>query len=513
MPVRRSGLENDVKTMLEVHGMKIYWALAVFACIVLGAASVLMGSLNQDEGWYLYAANLVAEGRMPYRDFFYTQGPFLPMVYSAFTGVWKTWGLLGARVFNLMVGLSGVVLAVALARRLAPEGRKSAAALIAFLLLASNLYHLYYLAIPKTYALAGLFVAAGFYLLAVASSRTGVSGALVACASGLLLAFASGTRISLGALLAVVGLWLLMSGRWALLAGFCVGGFGGLAFVYGRFVIDPEAFHGLLAAQKYHAARGGFDPVWTVGSLSRLVRWYLPLFVTLGLAVANGIAGVVPRRVWLPCMAFMAVFGIQMLAPFPYEDYQVPVMCLLAASSAAGIVYDRPAAAPAGGVGTRLLAVLGMCFACSFGSPLLEKWTTNGQDRFWSIKKDSTELAQLREVAKTIESIDPGGTTILTQDLYIAIETGRKVPEGLEMGPFAMMDDENWRKLLTEAPSTCGVAALSGYTFAVDPPVCGERPIESQLEYWGIVKRGYKLVERVENFGQNATPLLVLKKR
>ena len=45
----------------QVKSMKIYWALAVFAFVVLGAAAVWMGGLNQDEGWYLYAANMVAE--------------------------------------------------------------------------------------------------------------------------------------------------------------------------------------------------------------------------------------------------------------------------------------------------------------------------------------------------------------------------------------------------------------------------------------------------------------------
>ena len=67
--------------------MKAFGALSVFAFVVLGAAAVWMGGLNQDEGWYLYAANLVAEGKVPYRDFFYTQGPLLPFVYSAFTWV------------------------------------------------------------------------------------------------------------------------------------------------------------------------------------------------------------------------------------------------------------------------------------------------------------------------------------------------------------------------------------------------------------------------------------------
>ena len=160
------------------------------------------------------------------------------------------------------------------------------------------------------------------------------------------------------------------------------------------------------------------------------------------------------------------------------------------------------------------LLVLGLCFANSFGSPLLEKWMTNGQDRFWSLKKEKCELAQLRDVAKRIESIDPGGRTIFTQDLYLAIETNRKVPKGLEMGPFAMLTDDEWKTLLAEtAPQECAVAALSGYSFAIRPPKCDERPVAQQLDYWTSLKKNFELVGREEAFGQNATPLLILKRK
>ena len=142
---------------------------------------------------------------------------------------------------------------------------------------------------------------------------------------------------------------------------------------------------------------------------------------------------------------------------------------------------------------------------------MLQEWTINGQDRFWSLKKQKTELAQLRDVAETIEALDPGGKTILTQDLYLAVETGRKVPEGLEMGPFAMMSDEQWRELLSDCE--CEIAALSGYTFAINPPRCDERPVDQQMEYWDILRRRYDFVVREDDFGQNATPLLILKRK
>jgi len=496
---------------------RILSVLALGAFVVLGAAAVWMGALNQDEGWYLYAAQMVADGHMPYRDFFYTQGPLLPLVYSAFACVWQSFGLLGGRLLSLAIGAAGILFAVALARRLVPDDRRTFAGLMTFLLLGSNLYHLYYLAIPKTYALGSLFVTMGFFLLAAARGRAWLAGL-----AGLSLACASGARISLGVLLPVVGLILLFSRRWRALIGFCVGGFLGLALVYGPFLLDACAFRGLADAQRYHAARGGFDLVWTVGSFSRLVRWYLPVFVLLGAWMLRRFVGkenvrqatcdarpltsdLRPSALFL---GFLAVFAVQMAAPFPYEDYQVPVMGLLAAYVSVSV-----ASAEADERRLRLatLLVLGMTWACSFGSPLLEKWSTNGQDRFWSLKKPKYELAQLREVAREINALDPGGKDLLTQDLYLAIETNRRVPRGLEMGPFAMLSEARWRELLHAAP--CKIAALSGYSFAIRPPKCDERPIDEQMEFWSILKRKYEFVSREENFGQNQTTLLLLKRK
>ena len=79
---------------------------------------------------------------------------------------------------------------------------------------------------------------------------------------------------------------------------------------------------------------------------------------------------------------------------------------------------------------------------------------------------------------------------------------------------WKMLTDEEWKKLLTEtAPAECKVAALSGYAFAVEPPVCKERSVEKQMEYWTLLKKNYKLVDREEMFGQNATTLLMLKRK
>ncbi|MCR5413594.1 MAG: hypothetical protein K6F50_02550 [Kiritimatiellae bacterium] len=494
--------------------------IACIAAAILSVAAIWLGALNQDEGWYLYAAELVRDGLMPYRDFFYTQGPLMPIVYSAFSWAWTSAGLVGARAVTLAIGLAGIGLSVALVRELVPAEKRTAASVTVILLLACNLYHLYYLTIPKTYALASFFVAGGYYLLVRAMKTPESARPFTApgfyFAAGLSLAFAAGTRISLGALLAVCGfglLFMFFTRRFAFLW-FGLGGLSGLSIVYGPFLFDSGAFEGLCAAQKYHAARGGFSAVFVTGSLSRLVRWYLPVWILLGLAVAmrriQGSSGKEECAARGACgllfAGFLAVFLVQMLAPFPYEDYQVPVMGL-AAVLASVLVSVRV-------METRLAVVLamGLAFATSFGSPLLEKWTTDGQDRFWSIIKDKPELMKLQEAAREIDAMDPGGKTILTQDLYLAIETGRRVPAGLEMGPFSMLDDASWRAIL-EDPESPRIAALSGYSFAIDPPVCRERNPEKQREYRDIVARRYALKREIKAFGQNSTLLQIYERR
>ncbi len=517
--------------------MKKFAFLALFAYVVLSGAALWMGALNQDEGWYLYAARLVREGQMPYRDFFFTQAPLLPTVYSVFTGVFK--GVLGGRILTALFGLLGLLCAIRLVRELVPPEKRGISSLIVAFLLGSNLYHIYYTSIPKTYALGGLFVMIGYLFLALGLKRQGIKKNGLLFLTGIALAFAAGTRISLGALLPVVGLGLLFSYRKMGLGfvWFGIGGFLGLGLVYAPYLLDPTAREGLFAAQAYHAARGGFDPVFTIGSLSRLVRWYAPVFVLAGGAIlfycerhpvllreaprptVSGtpsywerhpvLLGEAPTPAHLYCLAgFLAVFLVQIAAPFPYEDYQVPIMPLFVVFIATYIGWR---ATDASHVKLWLLLALGLTWAGSFGSPLLQEWMTNGQDRFWTLKKAKTELAQLRDAAAEVEKLDPNGKDILTQDLYLAVEAGRKVPHGLEMGPFSMLTDDEWRALLDSAP--CKVAALSGYSFAIMPPICNERPWEQQAEFCRILREKYDFVEEMQDFGQNATTLLLLKRK
>ena len=491
-------------------------ALIVAACVAYLAA--WWGATNQDEGWYLYASRLVGEGRLPYRDFFFTQGPVLPIIYSAL----PIHGLLSGRVATLCFSLAATLMSIAFARRLVAPERRGAVSLAVFALLACNLYHVYFTTIPKTYAVGALFVMTGFLLL----SRGWNFLAAVS------FAFASGTRISLVLILGVVGVGLMVtrfrSLQWVR---FGVGGVLGLFLVYGLFALNPPSLKGLLAAQAYHAGRGGFDIFFAAGSVSRLARGYIALGAVLfaaGLMHVRAPAGGEPgggsqtaALKWMAGLSFAAVFLLQMSAPFPYDDYEVPIMPIVAVLAAVWFVDGaervcRPAA--------RWFPVLASGL-CAFASPMIQDWMTSGQDRFWSLKRERSELAQLRDVARRLEGMDPGGKMLFTQDLYLAVEMGRKVPEGLEMGPFSyfpemsteeaeslhVMNGERMMKLIGSAP--CELAAFSGYGFAIEVPKGARTPVETVRSFEEALQTKYDRIGLESDFGQNHTLLRIFRRK
>ena len=489
------------------------WILASVIAVCVAVLAVWWGGVNQDEGWYLYAARLVGEGKVPYRDFFFTQGPVLPYIYSFM----PVHGLLSGRLVTFAFSVFSVLVAVAFARRLVSKESRNAVSLAVFAMLACNLYHMYFTSIPKTYALGTLFVMLGFLLL---SYRWNFLAAVS-------FAFASGTRISLVLILGVVGVGLLVT-RFRTLQWlwFGFGGIFGLFLVYGFFAIDGESLKGLLAAQAYHAGRGGFDPFFAVGAVCRLARGYLAAGAMMFAAIALGKFRRLPGDIgsmasgsiglrWIAALSFAAVFLLQLSAPFPYDDYQVPLMPLLAVLIAVPFAERSVLCGDA----MRYLFPVLVSGMCAIASPLLQDWMTNGQDRFWSLKKDRSELSQMRDVARKLETMDPGGTMLLTQDLYLAVEMGRKVPEGLEMGPFSyfpnlsdaeamsinVMNTQRMESLLRSAP--CRLAAFSGYGFAISVPKGDETPKAVQNRFRELLNAGYQKVSEVPYFGQNHTTL------
>jgi hypothetical protein len=355
----------------------------------------------------------------------------------------------------------------------------------------------------------------GFYFYFLAQEK---ENAFYSFFSGVAFAAASATRISLSVIGVIAFFHILIVSRlkFRQVLLFVFGALSTAVLVYLPFVIDAKAFDNLINAHLYHASRQGFDLKLILGSLSRIARWYLPVWILICLSFtlpkSKSDSSVKNSNIRFIAFSFIAAAFVHLTSPNPYDDYQVPIMGIAA-------VYAVVKIAPAKFPLMFFVAVLTLCQ--TFGSPLLEKFMTNGHDRFWVVPKNTTDVFQLRQVAKKIEAIDPGGKELLTQDLYLAIETNRRVPKGLEMGPFSYWGDVDSTKaglnkktmmsLLESAP--CKVAAGSGYMFAITVPSCAETDVETQLQFWNALKKRYSLVERIPFFGQNGTTLLLLSRK
>ena len=522
----------------------LFIVLSITFVLVLLGANLCLGNLNQDEGWYLVAARACHDGLLPYRDFFFTQAPLMPLVYGKLEAIWEPAGLPGARLFTSLLGLAAAFFTALTAARVAPSGKRFASGATAFLLLAGNVYHSYFTVIPKTYALASLFLAAGFCAIAYADcEKARLRNPFAAALGGFLLAAAASTRLSLGLALAVAGFYLLARSRslkniWFY---YGIGGLLGLGLFLVPFACsDFEAFQ---FANFFHGEREAGGLVFAAGSLSRLIRNYMPMFLLLVFSIALWLlASPSARRfpgkdrpgrwnlgLWL--LSFVAVFLLQLFSPFPYDDYQVPLMPLAAAL--VSVLFWQVLPEPDESRGNRpqdiLLFLLLFCSATfAFTSPLNESWMMVRKDRFWVIPKEQTDLRMLHQAALLVnEELDSGTGRLLTTDPYLAIESHRDVYPGFEMGPFgffpALKSEQAQRfhvynqalltDLLKDEEQAPDLVAFSGYGFAVAAPAMTRIPDEDRNQLLQLLRERYEQIRVIPDFGQEHTPLELWRRK
>lgn len=512
------------------------WIVALVALagwLALAGANLFMGELNQDEGWYLYAARLVSEGKLPFRDFAFTQGPMLPMVYSVTHPLVK-WGGLGAgRAVTALLGLFAALAGAALAARLSPR-QKAPAALLAFILIALNVYHSYFTTVVKTYSLCALFLTTGFVL--VARARLRASAWLLAMAA-LSFSAAAATRITAGLSLAIVGLWLLASRKtfgdrgWI---AFAVAGALGLAVFLGTFyVLAPESFRFfLLQYHTFREAGGGAMATlaFKIGLVSRVTQaYFVAVALGIGLVILR-LAGLAARsedpRDGLAVAGWITLAGItavQASAPFPYDDYQVPLFPLFAALLSVSLFRLPALSAPKRTAAVLWIALL-VNAAAALSSPVNQAWMIVGRDRIWWRMREKPALLQLRDAARQIRAAAGNSVELLTQDTYLAVEANMRVPAGWEMGIFSYYPDWPYkeayrmhvlnRDLLLESMdiSQARVAALSDYSFSVAAPAVAPLPEEARTALWEAVESRYTPDGEIRYFGQGNTTLHLYKR-
>jgi len=552
----------------------LLWVFAALSVLGLYAVALWFGALNQDEGWYLYAGRLVSEGQIPFVDFASTQGPIMAYVYALAQPLVRLFGVAGGRLFTAVLGFTTLLCSARLAYLIVRfRGRDNnvggidrvavLAALLVFSLLGMNLYNVYFTTIVKTYSLAGLFVIAGFMALE-RGLRSGGGGNTTertktqstgdqptkewtiigfSFLSGGMFALAAGVRLSAGILLPVI--WLMLALFWlrggrrrsdfAAVVGFLVGGSVVLLSIYVPLLImAPKAVgFGLFG---YHSGRevGSAAVVFAYkgGFVMRLVGSYFTLAVAAAVGIWSWFTGVGnrldggaksrPSRI-IPVMSagFAAVTFIHLTALFPYDDYQVFIMPVLAVTVAVAVAPLLLRVR----YGTVIVMLLLLAYSVS--SPMLQSWLLAERDRIWWPLRSETPLQRLKLAAELVKEScglnETGCDTLLTQDTYLAVEAGMHVPQGMELGPFCyfpgmekdmadtchVLNWETFREVLLSGSSP--VAAFSGYGLAIRSPQVSQLSKAEQDELWRVVELSYKPFATVDAFGQADTTLRILK--
>jgi len=169
--------------------------------------------------------------------------------------------------------------------------------------------------------------------------------------------------------------------------------------------------------------------------------------------------------------------------------------------------------------------VLVICAAAAFSSPLNQEWLIRGRDRIWWKFKAAPDLAVLQKVgAELREKLGEDGL-LLTQDTYLAIEAGARVPHGMEMGPFSyypdmpreqaeklnLLNEEMLIEALTQARAP--VAAFSGYGLTIRSPEIAELSSNDRKALRAILEVGYKKTAEFPDFGQAYTTLEIFERK
>jgi len=547
-------------------------ALVVVLILVLSGANLFLGNLNQDEGWYLYAAKQVADGKILYRDFMFTQPPMLPLVYGVLFPIIEKLGVAGGRLITMVLGWGAVGLAAWLAARSAKRF-KAVTALCTLILVGVNVYQSYFTTIVKTYSLCAFFLMAGFLALSYANGKRGASASFW---GGFFLALAACSRLSAMVVLPISGFWLIwnrrkvypfgaipVGGRTAENGGWISNVQGSIsklkflpawvAFGLGSglvltvalgsfFMIAPENVY--FALLGYHAERySGGTVEWLAlraGFVSRFVQAYF--IFTAGCVLAflfrhhhcriRGNELLEPqtheqKSSFSHCfLSFLWTVGTAItlqhfVTPFPYDDYQVVIYPALAVALTATMIPRCPEKQ----LLRVVLALLLVSTAASFSSPMNQDWLIRGRDRIWWKFKEMPDLVALQRTATDLRKRMGEENLLLTQDTYLAVEARARVPHGLEMGPFSyypelsrkqaealnLINKEMLIDLFLEARAP--VAALSGYGLSIISPEVTELPVKDRTELRLILEMNYTKQNEIKYFGQAHTVLEIFENR
>lgn len=389
------------------------WLTAV-ACALLyfsvAAFYVARGEPNADEGFYAQASYNAMQGKLPYRDFAYTQTPMLPYLEGPVLAV-AGYGVRQQRWLNASLGTATVFVAVAV---WLGAGLSMPACLGLVLVWSFCPGLVYHATIGKTYALAQLLlVLAGTVLV---SGLPVVRQLLLLSLGGVL---AVGCRLTTAP--TVVILWLGFTtahhrqlGWWALVGCPLLL----TLLLFGPFFGKPDNV--VFWTWSYHQLS------LVPSDKPKLLAQSLATFPAIGTLGLGCLAAAAAQRRLLqsPSTWLLLAGGVGWIASVGatgvYTDYAVPVIPLLLLGIGVFLAGRRPWR-PAWLIGSCL--VLGLA---GLGWLLGERHTAPGY-----LESLDETIAYLRQNSSPTDMV-------LTSMPEVALESGRPPFPGLDMGKFGV---------------------------------------------------------------------------
>jgi hypothetical protein len=406
---------------------------------------------NIDEGMFLHAGQLVAEGHLPYRDFPFAQAPLLPYAFAA-APEWLGSPLLGGRLIALVAGVVGTAGALWLARRVAGDF----AALVTLLVTLATLPLLWAGTTVRSQA-----IATPLLVLGVATWAARPAGAVGVVVPSALLLVSTSLRLTNAAVFAALFAESCWSARRtpARLAPL-VTTIAGLALVLAIPALRAPAQAGfqVVTGQLTRGARFGFvDSSGFAGDLERTLPAYLDLLPDAGLLVILAL-GVGASALWRgarpslrdplrdpgSAQLSLAVLGALAFAPQlalgnAFPEYLTPLWALLAPAVGIGVAVELDRRGAGRALRGAIAALLAGYCAIHFARAS-ERWIGSGDSGFAAFHETSAALGALRGP----------GCTMLTLETELAVEARCRVVRGLEysyFSYFAELPDDQARRL------------------------------------------------------------------
>jgi len=347
--------------------------------------------VNADEGFYLAAAEHVAQGRRLYGDVFFPQMPYLPWTLAA--------------VFRVAAPSLGVARAVSVIAAAAAAGlltaivwlqeRRAATTAIAALLYIANALVIDSLSVSKTSALVNVSLLAAFAPIALNKTRTPLWAALAGAAAGI----AIGLRLPVAVVVLLFAALIARQGV-APLAAFAIGGLVASLPWLSAVARFPDQFW--FCNVTFHSLRreiSGWSAI-LAQKISIIAKWVLlPQHAILWALVAYSL-WTDRKRVWPAAAAALVLAAAYAAATPTYLEYMsqfLAFLVLAAVPACAALARHRRLAA----------AVLGVYVLGCYGlvKPVPAGTTMAGKRSLWARQTVAEVSSYLREHAAADDAV------------------------------------------------------------------------------------------------------------